>query len=107
MSDADNDADEQISLDGDTVKLPEKCKLQQAEELRELFTTIPNESDLVLDASAVEYMGSAGVLAIASLIHTRHEGAVTTAVKAAPPAMIDGFKGLGLFQEMMKLEFRE
>ncbi len=95
-----------VTLDDDTVVLPAECKLHVAEELKDLFRTVPTEVNLILDASGVEKVGSASVLAIASMIHTRHEAAVNTAIKGAPPAVIDGFKDMGLFQELMKMEFQ-
>jgi len=94
-------------IDDETLVLPKQCKLPKAEELKELFRTIPSEGELLIDASHVEQIGSAGVLAVASLIHTRHEAALKTAIKGATPPVIDGFKDMGLFKEIMKLEFRE
>lgn len=96
-----------VVLDDGTLVLPKQCKLPKAEEMKELFRTLPNDSELLIDASHVEHIGSAGVLAVASLIHTRHEAALKTAIKGATPPVIDGFKDMGLFKEIMKLEFRE
>ena len=109
VADQDAPADDPggLVIEQDTLVLPKDCKLPVAEELKDVLLAHPDDSPLVLDAGAVEKFGSACVLTVASLIQTRSEASAKTSVKAAPPALIDAFRDLGLFQELMKMEFCE
>jgi anti-anti-sigma regulatory factor len=60
----------------------------------------------VIDARGVEDISSAWVLALAALVRAQGE-AQRIAVIAPSPAFVDAFSDLGLFQDLMKMEFRQ
>lgn len=90
-----------------TLSLPAKLRLVEAEELLDALRAVPADAILVLDAGEVEDIATPGVLAIVSAIRTRGDDSPATAVERPTPAFVDAFSDLGLFQDLMKMEFRQ
>jgi anti-anti-sigma regulatory factor len=85
--------------------LPARIRFGEAEQLLADIVAYPDELPLVIDASGVEQMTSAAVIALLSGLSTRREGA-QVAIANATSDFVDAFNDLGLFREMMKMEFR-
>jgi hypothetical protein len=61
----------------------------------------------VIDAREVEDITSPIVTAIISALNSRADKTPPAAVLAPTPAFIDAFSDLGLFKDLMKMEFRQ
>lgn len=85
--------------------LPARVRFGEAEQLLADIAAHPAEAPLVIDASGVEQMTSAAVIALLSGISGRGD-ASQVAIANAAPDFVDAFNDLGLFREMMKMEFR-
>lgn len=87
-----------------THVLPARITLPQAEALLDELRggVVP-----VIDARAVEEIPAAYVLVLTALIraHAGEGGGEKIRVIAPSPAFVDAFSDLGLFQDLMKMEF--
>lgn len=89
----------------DPVALPPRIRFEDAERLLATLSSGPTGKGIVIDASAVEVMTSAGVVVLLSVMAARTDGPPLV-VQNASPDFVDAFNDLGLFGEMMKMEFR-
>jgi anti-anti-sigma regulatory factor len=88
------------------VVVPGKARLRDAIELQAQLSGLPNDAELTIDATAVEDVSTPYVLTLASVLRSR-EGQQPPAVVISPSsAFVDAFSDLGLFQHLMKMEFR-
>ena len=97
---------EETSSDEPLITLPPDCGLAETE----VFLDALNDADIqsiVIDASIVEKMSAPCALAVVSAVkHAEKSSAKIAVVKPAPP-FVDAFSDLGLFQDLMKMEFRQ
>jgi len=89
------------------IVLSEDCRLQGTEELLDNLADIGNQKDILLDASHVERMSSACALAVVSAVQHCEANSGKLAIVKPTPQFVDAFSELGLFQQMMKMEFRQ
>ncbi|MFT4792514.1 MAG: anti-anti-sigma regulatory factor [Paracoccaceae bacterium] len=105
------DAEPQVeaaqNADGAIIVLPKRARLSQAEDIIEQLTAAIDADDLVIDAREVEDITSPIVTAIISALNSRADKTPPAAVLAPTPAFIDAFSDLGLFKDLMKMEFRQ
>lgn len=93
-------------VDVTTITLPTKARLADAEAMMDEFRKAATAGSVEIDASAVEEVTTPFVLTLVSFLHTRPEALPKAAVLNAPAAFVDAFSDLGLFQDLMKMEFR-
>lgn len=89
------------------VLLPPKSRLPQIDDIVERLTAAIDADELVIDAREVEDITTPVVTAIISALNTRADKIPPAAVLAPTPAFVDAFSDLGLFQDLMKMEFRQ
>lgn len=95
-----------MSDDGSAIVIPAKTRLPEAEALVETIRNLPDDTPLIFDCSQVEEIGTPYIIAMISALHLR-EGQTPPAKAINPPAQfIDAFSDLGLFQDLMKMEFQ-
>lgn len=100
-------ADEAADADDSIVVLPPKARLPQIEDIVERLTAAIDADELVIDAREVEDITTPVVTAIISALNSRADKTPPAAVLAPTPAFVDAFSDLGLFQDLMKMEFRQ
>lgn len=92
--------------DSTTIVIPAKTRLPEAEALVEKLRSFPADEPLIFDCAEVEEIGTPYIIAMISALHNR-EGQKPPAIAMNPPAQfIDAFSDLGLFQDLMKMEFQ-
>lgn len=90
----------------DPILLPPLCHLAESEQVQDLLTDLPADGTAVIDASQVEAMSSACALVVIAAAKQRSGVEPPVAIINPTPVFIDAFQDLGMFQEMMKMEFR-
>lgn len=85
-------------------ELPQKAGLDAAQAALAALN-VPVDARPTLDASTVESVDGCVVLTIAALAHAAAEAGEKIAVKEPSAAFVDAFSDLGLFQDLMKMEF--
>lgn len=88
------------------IRLPVRCDLTESEALFDRFCDLGDGDTLLIDASEVEQMSTPCVLAIVSSIIQRDGVTPPAAVISPSQPFIEAFQSLGLYREMMKMEFR-
>lgn len=88
------------------VELPPQCDLKETETVVDKFVEAAESSQIVIDASGVEEMSAPCVLAVVSLARFRTEKELGAVIQKPSPQFIDAFTELGLFEDLMKMEFR-
>ncbi len=99
-------APEKDDADEIVIELHEQAGLPEAEEFLHTCLDLPDEKKIVFDASQVSSVSTPYILTLASAVKSRSESSPKIALKSAPQSLIDGFTDLGLFESMMKMEFR-
>lgn len=79
----------------------------EAEKLIEHASSLPPNSELMLNAEVIEDMSTTFSVALVSTVKSLVEAGGKVAILKPSPAFMDAFSDLGLFQEMMKMEFRQ
>lgn len=97
---------EEAAINTDAILLAGDCDLAEAERLFDKISDVPAEETVVFDASEIEQMSTPCVLAIVSAINHRPDVTPPAAVIQPAQPFIDAFQELGLFKDMMKMEFR-
>lgn len=104
-----SDAEETSQVEADIVTpilLPPDCGLPETEDLIDALNAADVQS-IVLDASQVEKMSAPCALAVVSLLRHADASDAKVAVISPAPPFVDAFSELGLFQDLMKMEFRQ
>ena len=105
LSGTDDDSEQETGGPTEIV-LPPDCGLKEVEAVLDSFGDQDNAT-VEIDASGVERMSAPCAMAVVSMVrHAAENSGKVTVVKPAPPFM-DAFTELGLFQEVMKMEFRQ
>jgi len=87
------------------IEVPENPSLEDAVALAALLREAPVEKPLSIDASAVSSMCTPYVLTLICATQARAGLSPPAEVNNAPSAFVDAFTDLGLFKDMMKMEF--
>lgn len=89
--------------------LPMRATVDTAQEIHMLAINAlgagAEPARIALDASAVESVDGPVVLMIANIAKAFAARDVKVAVKSPTPAFVDAFSDLGLFEDLMKMEF--
>ena len=98
-------SDEVADAPDSQIRVPANASMKEAIALTQQLRQIDVGETLVLDASGVENISTPYILAIVSAINARSE--ITPPAKVANPTntFVDGFSDLGLYQDLMKMEF--
>lgn len=88
------------------IDVPEKATLDESVTLRDRLKPLLGAEEVVFDASKAETVSTPYILTMVSFLTSRDESLPKVAVQNAPPAFVDAFTDLGLFQDLMKMEFR-
>ncbi|MEL6582398.1 MAG: STAS domain-containing protein [Pseudomonadota bacterium] len=89
-----------------SVDLPPRLRFSEAQALQQEILAQPADTVLTLNASGVEEMSTAAVLVIlAAQISAKAQQIAALQISGASDPFMDAFTHLGLFSELMKLEF--
>lgn len=88
------------------VLLPAVLDYAAAEDLRDELVAVRDVPVVVLDASAVTGMSTAAVLVILGFLNARAELSPPAVVRDPAGPFVDAFSQLGLFANLMRMEFR-
>lgn len=86
--------------------MPVESQLRDAEQLLDQLMDAGEGASVLVDAEGVEVMNSALVIVLASAAASRPEGASKIAVSNPTDVFTEAFKDLGLFKNLMSMEFR-
>lgn len=86
--------------------LPPKTTVDTATELLAVATGPDREDGLEFDASEVSSIDGAAVLTIANIAKTAAAKGAPVAVRAPTSEFVDAFSDLGLYEDLMRMEFR-
>lgn len=89
----------------ETIEIPARPGLRDAEALLARLRDMAPGVALTFDARAVEDVPAAYALVLASLARNRPDDAPKLRVLAPSRGLVDAFSDLGLFQDLMKMEF--
>jgi hypothetical protein len=89
-----------------TIPLAPRTGYAEAGALLDGLKAHRDTPEVVLDARAVEGFSTAAVLAVVSFLNARPDRTPPAAVLGATGAFVDAFSDLGLFADMMRMEFR-
>lgn len=105
MSEPEDKAEDGLDS-GPAIVLPAECGLVETE----VFIDALNDADaqsIVIDASLVEKMSAPCAMAVISAVRHAEANSAKIAIVSAAPPFVDAFSDLGLFQDLMKMEFRQ
>ena len=87
------------------VVLPATLTIENTLEIASAWRDAGPEVPLLLDAAAVEQMCTPFVLTLVAALNERAGNGAAVEVRNPTAAFTDAFSDLGLFSEMMKMEF--
>ncbi|MEL6677394.1 MAG: STAS domain-containing protein [Pseudomonadota bacterium] len=90
-----------------TLVIPVRARLAAAEAALDALRTLPPGDTPVIDASQVEDISTQYVGVLHSALAARSAASPPLVVLAPTPAFVDAFSDLGLFADLMKMEFRQ
>lgn len=88
------------------ICLPADCGLGETTEFMDSIAAALPQKDIVIDASAVEKMSAVCALAVVSTLKYCEANSGSLAIIKPAKEFLDAFSELGLFSDMMKMEFR-
>lgn len=89
-----------------TLSLPADINFAAAATLHGELLAARETPEVVLDAGGIERLSTAGVLVLLSFLAARSEMKPPAAVLNPSGAFVDAFSELGLFDKLMRMEFR-
>lgn len=89
------------------IVISPQCSLREIEEFLDGMASLPDGAEIVIDASEIEQMTSACALAVVSAIRQQEALSKKIAVISPATAFVDAFSELGLFADLMNMEFRQ
>lgn len=107
LGDTDTSQDAVKGDESAPIMIAPQCSLRDIEEFIDSMASLPDGSDIVIDASEVENMSSACALAVVSAIRQQETQSKKIAVVNPATAFVDAFSELGLFADLMNMEFRQ
>ncbi|MEO0914857.1 MAG: hypothetical protein AAFY59_18065 [Pseudomonadota bacterium] len=93
------------SLSSAPIALPPKADMNETKALAETLRAIGTAPGLTIDASEVEAMSTPLILTLVSALNTRAALSPPATVLNPSTAFVDAFTDIGLFQDLMKMEF--
>ena len=87
--------------------LPPKTTVDAAVDLLAAATEPDREEGLEVNASEVASIDGAAVLTIANIAKTASAAGTPVAVKNPTSEFVDAFSDLGLYEDLMRMEFRK
>ncbi|MCI4663441.1 MAG: STAS domain-containing protein [Neomegalonema sp.] len=87
--------------------LPPKTTVDTAGELLAAVVAPEEGARLELDASEVQSIDGAAVLAIANIAKSAATAGAPVSVQSPTSEFVDAFSDLGLFEDLMRMEFRK
>ncbi len=91
----------------ETLKLAERVGADAAQEAISLASGLAAGAKLTIDASEVAQVDGPAILALANIARVMAERGAPVDLVAPSDALINGFNDLGLYGELMKMEFRK
>jgi len=88
------------------IELPPECGVIETEVFLDAVNELEGDA-IVIDASLVEKMSAPFALAVVSILRHAANTTKKVAVITPPPVFVDAFSELGLFQDLMQMEFRQ
>lgn len=92
--------------EGRRIVVPDAATLADAIDLSGLIRGAGPEDMLVFEASGARMLSTPYILTMVSLARHRQDGAPPVVIANPSSAFLDAFTDLGLFQDLMKMEFR-
>lgn len=92
--------------EGGSFAIPARMRPEDAEAMLARLKGADPAGPLAVDASAVEMLSTPAVLGLVAAARARAEAGGALAVERPSPGFIDAFSDLGLFHDLMKMEFR-
>ncbi|MFO7855212.1 MAG: STAS domain-containing protein [Paracoccaceae bacterium] len=92
--------------EGVSFEIPARMRPEDADAMLARLRGADPAGPLAVDASAVETLSTPAVLGLVAAARARAEGGRALAVERPSPGFIDAFSDLGLFHDLMKMEFR-
>ncbi len=89
-----------------TIELAPEIGFVGARGLHEQLLAVRDRDDVVLDASKVQSLSTATVLVLVSFLNARGARTPPAAVLSPSGPFVDAFSELGLFGNLMRMEFR-
>lgn len=106
MSTEDTANEEESAASEPVIDLPAQCDLNETEAIIDRMVEAADADNIVIDASAVTEMSSACALAVVAFVKHRADRSPPAAIQEPTSQFIDAFSELGLFEDLMKMEFR-
>ena len=91
----------------ETITIPGRPGLADAEALLATLRAADPDAALTFDARSVEDVPAAYALVLAAMARNRPDTAPKLRVLAPSRGFVDAFSDLGLFQDLMKMEFSQ
>jgi len=88
------------------IELPPECGVTETEVFLDSVNDL-NGDAIVIDASQVSKMSAPFALAVVSVLRHATNTTQKVAVIKPPAEFVDAFSELGLFQDLMQMEFRQ
>lgn len=95
-----------MSDNSNVIVIPPKARLPEAEALVETIKAFPDDEPIIFDCSEVDEISTPYIIGIIASLQLR-EASKPPAIAIKPTtAFVDAFSDLGLFQDLMKMEFQ-
>lgn len=94
-------------MSDESIKLPTVVNIDVAQDALHLATTVRPGKMLTVNAEDVESIDGPAVIVFANIAKTLSEREQPVAVIAPSTAFVEGFTDLGLYDELMKMEFQK
>ncbi|MEL6316470.1 MAG: STAS domain-containing protein [Pseudomonadota bacterium] len=94
-------------MSSESMQLPQRTTIDTAQQALSAATDLGEGATMVFDASEVEAMDGATTLVLANIAQTLAGRGTPAAVEKPSAAFVDAFSDLGLFDDLMKMEFRK
>lgn len=88
-----------------SLTLPETADLESAKALAADLKKAGPSAPISIDAGAVAMMSTPVALTLVSAVRSREADAPALKVENATPPFLEAFSDLGLFSDLMKMEF--
>lgn len=88
------------------IKLPPECGFKEVEQFLDSLNE-SGSSTFVIDASEVEKMSASCAMVVISALRQAEQDSGKLSVIKPSSEFVDAFSELGIFQDLMKMEFRQ
>ncbi len=87
--------------------LPTKTTVEAAADMLAAYVALDREEGFEIEASQVASIDGAVVMTLANIARTAAASGAPVAVKNPTSEFVDAFSDLGLFEDLMRMEFRK